>query len=357
MMKGGSIVGPTIRDIAKAANVSTAAVSYVINDKPGVSEETRLKIQRIMREMNYRPNPQARGLAAKRTGMLGLMIPDITDPFYVNVVRGVEAESNQLGYTLTLCTTHGDAERERNVAGTLTSNWVDGVIMMAYKLSPSELEKLSKHKVPIVVIDNPEVAGLIPSIMVNNTALGRTATAYLVEMGHTRIGFIHGVEGSNSSAARYEGYVQALKSHGLEPDPDLVERGDFSYEHGLAAAHRLLSLPNRPTAIFAANDQMAFGVMNAATELGLSVPEDISVIGVDDIEAAALVVPGLTTMRQPTWEIGACAVQILERLINPPEDSQDSKDAQSADASKSSVIQRVFEAELVVRGSCAPPTI
>ena len=101
-MKGGSIVGPTIRDIAKAANVSTAAVSYVINDKPGVSEETRLKIQRIMREMNYRPNPQARGLAAKRTGMLGLMIPDITDPFYVNVVRGVEAESNQLGYTLTL---------------------------------------------------------------------------------------------------------------------------------------------------------------------------------------------------------------------------------------------------------------
>jgi len=338
---------PTIRDIAEAANVSTATVSYVINNKPGVSDETRRRIRRIMREMNYRPNPRARGLAIGRTGMLGLMIPDITDPFYVNIVRGVEAEANQLGYTLNLCTTHGDADRERKVAEILTNNGVDGVIMMTYKLSPSELKELNESGMPLVVIDNPDAAGQVPTVLVDNVALGWTATTYLLELGHRQIAFIHGVEGSNSSAGRYEGYVKALESRGIQPNPDLVERGGFSYEGGVKAARKLLSLPNRPTAIFAANDQMAFGVMNAAAELGLSVPEDVSVIGVDDIEAAALVVPGLTTLKQPTREIGACAVQILEGLIKAPENS--------SVAGASGVTQRVFKAELVVRGSCAAP--
>lgn len=337
---------PTIRDIAEAANVSTAAVSYVINGKPGVSDRTRRKILRIMREMNYRPNAQARGLATRRTEMLGLMIPDITDPFYVNIVSGVEAEANRLGYTLNLCTTHGDSERERNVAEILTSRLVDGVIVMAYRLTPAELRELSEGHVPIVMIDDPEAAGQLPSIIVNNVALGRTAATYLLKLGHRRIGFIHGVEGSSSSAARYEGYTQALESHGIQPDPVLVERGDFSYAGGLEAARKLLSLPDRPTAIFAANDQMAFGLMNAAAQMGLSVPGDVSVIGVDDIEAAALVVPGLTTLRQPTREMGACAVQILERMI---------KAQQELGGADEAIGQRVFEAELIVRGSCSPP--
>lgn len=340
---------PTIRDIAEAANVSTAAVSYVINDKPGVSDETRRRVRRIMREMNYRPNPQARGLAARRTGMLGLMIPDITDPFYVNIVRGVEAEANGLGYTLNLCTTHGDAERERDVAEILASGGVDGVIMMAYKLQPSELKELSEGRVPIVVIDNPEAVGWVPSVIVDNAALGRTATAHLIELGHTRIGFIHGVEGSRSSVGRYEGYVEALVSHRMKPRPELVERGGFSHAGGLMAARKLLLLADPPTAVFAANDQMALGVMSAAAELGLSVPEDVSIIGVDDIEAAALVVPGLTTLKQPTCEIGASAVQILDGLIKSPEEA--------LVAGASSVDQVVFEAELVVRGSCCAPRL
>lgn len=335
---------PTIKDIAEAANVSTAAVSYVINGKPGVSDETRRKILRIMREMNFRPNAQARGLATRRTEMLGLMIPDITDPFFVNIVSGVEAAANQLGYTLNLCTTHGDAERERSVAEILTNKLVDGVIMMAYRLTPAKIKELGDGRVPIVVIDNPEAAGQVPSIMVDNVALGKTATSYLLRLGHTRIGFIHGVEGSSSSAGRYEGYVQALKSHGVRPNPALVERGNFTYADGLEAAQRLLSLPDRPTAVFAANDQMAFGVMNAAAQMGLSVPRDVSVIGVDDIEAAALVVPGLTTLRQPTREIGTCAVEILERLIKAPEE---------LDSTDAATNQRVFEAELIVRGSCS----
>lgn len=217
---------------------------------------------------------------------------------------------------------------------------------MAYTLTPAELKELSERRVPIVVIDNPEAAGQLPSIIVDNVALGRTAASYLVRLGHTRIGFIHGVEGSSSSAARYEGYVQTLRSHEIQPDPALVERGDFSYAGGLEAARKLLSLPDRPTAIFAANDQMAFGVMNAAAQMGLSIPGDVSVIGVDDIEAAALVVPGLTTLRQPTREMGTCAVQVLERLI---------KAQQELGGADEAIGQRVFEAELIVRGSCSSP--
>ncbi len=335
---------PTIRDIAEAASVSTAAVSYVINDKPGVSDDTRRRVLKIMRDMRYRPNPQARGLAARRTGMIGLMIPDITDSFYVNVVRGVEATANELGYTLNLCTTHGDRDRERDVAERFGSGGVDGVIMMTYRLTPSELKDMSSRRAPVVVIDNPDAAGWVPSLVVDNVELGRTATSYLLELGHLRIGFVHGVEGSVTSESRYQGYVQTLDSHGVGLSPELVAYGDFAYHGGARAARRLLSIPDRPTAIFAANDQMALGVMNAASELGFAVPDDVSVIGVDDIEASSLVAPGLTTLRQPTWEMGACAVQTLVDILKASEEQGEGADSQA--------ISKVFQAELVVRGSC-----
>lgn len=337
-------MSPTIRDIAEAANVSTAAVSYVINDKPGVSEDTRRKVLKIMQDMKYRPNPQARGLAARRTGMIGLMIPDITDAFYVNIVRGVEARANELGYTLNLCTTHGDGDRERDVAERFASGGVDGIIMMTYRLAPSQLKDLSAGRAPVVVIDNPEAVGWVSSIIVDNVALGRTATSYLIELGHTRIAFIHGVEGSITSESRYKGYIEALRLHGVEQASELVTYGSFAYGGGMEAARGLLSLPNPPTAVFAANDQMALGVMSAAAELGLSVPGDVSVIGVDDIEASSLVAPGLTTLKQPTCEIGACAVQTLVDILNESEGS--------CGVSESPDFKRVFEAELVVRASC-----
>ncbi len=335
---------PTIRDIAEAASVSTAAVSYVINDKPGVSDDTRRRVLKIMRDMRYRPNPQARGLAARRTGMIGLMIPDITDSFYVNVVCGVEAMANELGYTLNLCTTHGDGDRERDVAERFASGGVDGVIAMTYRLTPSELKELSSGRFPVVVIDNPDAAGWVPSLVVDNVELGRTATSYLLELGHSRIGFVHGIEGSVTSESRYQGYVQTLNSHGIELSPELVAYGNFAYDEGAEATRRLLSMPDRPTAIFAANDQMALGAMNAAAELGLAVPDDVSVIGVDDIEASCLVAPGLTTLRQPTWDIGACAVQTLVDILKVSEEQADAADLKA--------ISKVFQAELVVRGSC-----
>jgi len=274
------------------------------------------------------------------------MIPDITDSFYVNVVRGVEATANELGYTLNLCTTHGDGDRERDVAERFASGGVDGVIMMTYRLAPSELKDLGSRRFPVVVIDNPDAAGWVPSLAVDNVELGRTATEYLLELGHLRIGFVHGVEGSVTSESRYQGYVQALDSRGIELSPELVAYGGFAYDGGAEAARRLLSIDNRPTAIFAANDQMALGVINAAAELGLAVPDDVSVIGVDDIEASSLVAPGLTTLRQPTWEMGACAVQTLVGVLKASEGQGE------GGAAESQAVGKVFQAELVVRGSC-----
>ena len=154
------------------------------------------------------------------------------------------------------------------------------------------------------------------------------------------------MEGSVTSESRYQGYVQALSSHGVELSPDLVAYGGFAYDGGAEAARRLLSMPDRPTAIFAANDQMALGVISAAMELGLAVPDDVSVIGVDDIEASSLVAPGLTTLRQPTWEMGACAVHTLVGILKAAEEQGESE------AADSQAISKVFQAELVVRGSC-----
>ena len=175
---------------------------------------------------------------------------------------------------------------------------------------------------------------------------GRTATGVPARARPLRIGFVHGVEGSVTSESRYQGYVQALDSRGIELSPELVAYGGFAYDGGAEAARRLLSIDNRPTAVFAANDQMALGVINAAAELGLAVPDDVSVIGVDDIEASSLVAPGLTTLRQPTWEMGACAVQTLVGVLKASEGQGE------GGAAESQAVGKVFQAELVVRGSC-----
>lgn len=329
----------TIKDVAQAANVSKAAVSYVINDKPGVSEETRRRILRIMEEMKFRPNAQARGLAGRRTDILGLVIPDITDVFYVNIVRGVEAKANELGYTLNLCTTHGDAAKEKDVVDLLASGRVDGLIMMTYHLDPAYLHDLREREACFVIIaDDPPEDKCVHSITVDNVEAGYVATEHLISLGHKHIAFIHGSEGSLASKRRFEGYEKALREHGLTPSQDLVARGGFQRSGGHKAAVHLLGLGPRPTALFAANDQMALGALAAAAELGLSVPGDVSIVGVDDIEAAALVTPALTTLRQPTYEMGSRAVEMLVSLLN------------GADSPETRVS---FKATLVIRDSCA----
>lgn len=306
----------TINDIAKAANVSKATVSYVLNDKPGVSEKTRRKILQIIKELNYFPNAVARGLAGKTIGMLGLVIPDITDMFYASIIRGVEQAANSFHYTLNLCTTHADPEKEREVVDLFTSGRVDGLIVMTYHLQKDYLAALKERSIPFVFIDSPIEDESIYTVIVDNKKAGYTATEYLINAGHREIAFIHGSRDAWDNDYRFQGYCQALRDHGLVLRNHLIKTGDFQRFEGYQAAKGLLISSQRPTAIFAANDQMALGVLHAASELGLKIPEDLAVIGFDDIEAAALVDPALTTVSQPTLEMGKKAVELVVALIN-----------------------------------------
>lgn len=306
----------TINDIAKAANVSKATVSYVLNDKPGVSEKTRQKILQIIKELNYYPNAVARGLAGKTIGMLGLVIPDITDMFYASIIRGVEQAANNFNYTLNLCTTHANVEKEREVVDLFTSGRVDGLIMMTYHLQKDYLADLKERGIPFVFIDSPIEDESIYSVIVDNKEAGYKATEYLIKAGHREIAFIHGSRDAWDNEYRFQGYCQALKDYGIELRQELIKTGDFQRLEGYQAAKELLMSAHRPTAIFAANDQMALGALNAASELGLKVPSEIAIIGFDDIEAASLVEPSLTTVSQPTLEMGEKAVELVMALIS-----------------------------------------
>lgn len=306
----------TISDIAEAANVTKATVSYVLNNKPGVSQETRDKILKIMKDMNYHPNAVARGLAGKSTEMLGLIIPDISDHFYVQIVRGVEETANLYNFTLNLCTTHAIPEKERKMVDLFTSGRVDGIILMTYFLDLDYIINLKKRKIPFVLIDSTFQDNSIYSVNVDNFEAGYKATEYLIKLGHKRIAFVSGPQSSNDSLSRYRGYRQALNDYGLSYEEDLFCRGDFKYKGGYQAFFNLQQLQHKPTAVFAANDQMAIGVLSAARTAGVQVPQELSIIGCDDIEAASVVEPTLTTIKQPIEELGKCATEMIFQLIN-----------------------------------------
>jgi LacI family transcriptional regulator len=306
----------TISDIAKAANVTKATVSYVLNNKPGVSEETREKILQLMKEMNYHPNVVARGLAGKSTEMLGLIIPDISDHFYAQIVRGVENTANLYNFTLNLCTTHAIPKKEREMVDLFTNGRVDGVILMTYFLDLSYINNLKKRRIPFALIDSTLNDESIYNVSVDNFEAGYKATKYLIKLGHKRIAFIHGPQTAGDSLFRFRGYCQALSDYGILYDESLTSQGDFKREGGYQAFLTLHRLQPNPTAVFAANDQMAIGVLAAARATGLKVPQDLSVIGCDDIEASSLVEPPLTTIKQPIEEMGKNAAEIIIKLIH-----------------------------------------
>lgn len=313
----------TISDIAKAANVTKATVSYVLNNKPGVSEETREKILQIMKEMDYHPNVAARGLAGKSTGMIGLVIPDISDHFYAQIIRGVENTANLYNFTLNLCTTHAIAKKEKEMVDHFTSGRVDGVILMTYFLDLSYINNLKKRRIPFALIDSTLVNNeSIYNVCVDNFEAGYKATEYLIKLGHKRIAFIHGPQTSSDNLFRFRGFCQALSDYGIRYDESLTSQGDFKREGGYQAFSTLHRLHADLTAIFAANDQMAIGVLAAARAKGLQVPQDLSVIGCDDIEASSLVEPALTTIKQPIEEMGKNAAEIIIQLIHKENPAQ-----------------------------------
>jgi len=311
----------TMQDVANEVGISAATVSHVINQSRYVSEDLKRKVQAAIEELGYQPNGVARSLRAQKTSSIGLIIPNNANPFYAEVVRGVEKVAYQQGYSVILCNSDRDIEREVRYTELLLHRRVDGILFVGAWVGDQleHLEKAVKRGLPIVAVDR-NVAGLpISTIMADNEHGGKLATQYLLDQGHRRIACIGGSPQRTPNARRVAGYFQALAGKGIRPDESVVKRANFTFEGGYAAANELLTQNANISAIFASNDLMAIGTMRSALDQGLRVPDDVSIIGFDNIQVTEYTNPPLTTVDHAMVEMGEKAAEILLDLCNSGE--------------------------------------
>ena len=320
----------TIREVAESAGVSYATVSHVINNTRLVSQETRARVLAAMDALNYRPNALARSLRQGRTNTLGLVLPDSANPFFAEISRSIEDEAFKKGYSVFLCNTELDTERELFYVDVLSNKQVDVIIFVAAGDQADSLDFLVRRNMPVVMIDRDVPNVEVDAVLTDNKLGGYLATRHLLELGHRRIACIAGPSSITPSAERIIGYRKALEEAGISYEESLIIRGDYHAQSGMEITHSILSMDPRPTAIFCLNDLMALGALRAAAEAGCSVPQDLAVVGYDDLELAHFTNPPLTTIAQPKKEVGAQAISLLvdrisrksrppSRLVLPPE--------------------------------------
>ena len=308
----------TIAEVAKRAGVSPTTVSYVINRKRFVTEETRLRVEQAIAELGYRPNALARSLRVGHTRTLGLILPDSSNPFFAEIAHGIEQEAFSQGYSIILCNTDGDIEKERFYIHLLNDKQVDGVILDTEAQTPQVLEAYLPSRLPVILVDRDFLNNPFDIVLADSFQGAIQAVNHLIELGHQRIACIAGPQSLLSGIQRLEGYRQAMQDAGLEVAPEWIRMGTFRVDAGRQAARQLLGLPLPPTAIFACNDMMAIGTLRAAADLGIQVPRELSVIGFDDVEIAGYTSPALTTMAQEKVEICRRAVERLIQKIAQP---------------------------------------
>lgn len=304
-------------EVAEQAGVSITTVSHVINATRHVSEELEERVRTAMLELGYLPNNLARSLRRGQTHTIGMLIPDNINPFFAEVARGIEDTGFRNGYTVTLGNSDGDLERELLYVNEMVAKRVDGIVFVAAGLSTERIAEIQKENIPVVIIDRKleNMPTSIDSVLLDNGKGGYQATQHLIDLGHRRIACITGPSDLTPSADRVTGYSHALTNAGLQVDTTLITRGDFQYESGYVAALRLLDQPNPPSAIFACNDLMAMGAIRAVVRKGKRVPDDVSIVGFDDIRLAAFTNPALTTVAQPKYEMGELAANLLLERI------------------------------------------
>ncbi len=310
----------TIFDVAERAGVSYGTVSRVINDSPHVRPETRERIHRVMDELGFVANRQARSLAggSNKTNIIGVLVPDLASEYMGEILRGIDAELTLSNLDLILYTTHRIANKEATYIANLARDMVDGLLLVIPRQPADYIGVLTERNFPFVLIDHQGTSSNCPAVGATNWQGAFNATEYLVGLGHKRIGFITGWKDLGCSFERLEGYRAALRSHHLPVDPELVYEGTFHRMNGYDGACALLNIPNPPSAIFASNDVMAFGVIDAVRNKGLRVPEDVSVVGFDDIPPSSLMRPALTTVKQPLEKMGRLATQMLIDMLKAP---------------------------------------
>jgi LacI family transcriptional regulator, galactose operon repressor len=331
----------TIREIADLAGVSIATVSRVVNGRGDVAPETRELVLRVIQEHGYMTNRSARALSGGRTGHIGLTIPLMRGDYFAAILEGALEAVYEEDMQLVLYTTLHEHDREVSVLERLSDGATDGAIILLPLESSGELVALQESGFPFVVVD-PRIRldDGIPAVSAAHRAGALAATEHLLSLGHRRIGHISGPAGWAATTERIEGYHSALAVAGVLPTSELIVEGNFEAPTGVTAANVLLDLPDPPTAIFSANDNMAAGVLQVAHDRGLKVPGDLSVIGFDDADLATILSPGLTTVRQPLAELGRTGVSLLTRML----------EKQRVEALRVELATR-----LVVRESTGPP--
>ncbi|MBZ7924469.1 LacI family transcriptional regulator [Ensifer adhaerens] len=333
---------PKIKDIAERAGVSVATVSRALSGSSLVTDETRKRIHALARELNYRPNVSARNLRTRRSMSVLLVVRDVGNPFYLEILKGVEATAREAGYAVLMGNTENDPDREVEYFNMLRDGHADGMILMTGKLPPPQPgESADLSHLPVVIaLEMIEGSGF-PHVQIDNAAAARAAVEHLIALGHRHIAHIAGPLPEVMALNRRDGYRAAMKAAGLEIPEGYEVRGDYLLESGEARAADLFALSEPPTAIFAANDEMAYGAIHALRRLGRDVPGDVSVVGFDDLYLSKAFYPPLTTVSQPRAEIGRTAMSQLLNILS-----------EGYVAAEPAI---VLPTTLNIRGSTAPP--
>jgi LacI family transcriptional regulator/LacI family repressor for deo operon, udp, cdd, tsx, nupC, and nupG len=326
----------TIKDIAKAAGVSHTTVSRALNNNPAISVKTREHIQKLAREMGYIPSAVAQSLLSQQTWTIGMVVTTVADPFVVQVVEGVEQIAQVANYSIFLTTSHNNPDQEMAVVETLQRRRVDAIIITSSRVGSLYSSQLDQIQVPIVLINNQEEGEYLYSIAADDRQGAQLAVQHLVSLGHRRIGYLGVPDRPKSNRRRLAGYHTALAAANITPDPALIMEFEAKtdFERGQAGLDQLLNA--KATAIFCYNDVVAIGLLAACRRQGVAVPDQLAVVGFDDIESALYVTPPLTTISQPLLTLGQLAMQMTLDLLN----EQDVRD-------------QVLPCELVVRQSTA----
>lgn len=340
-------MGVTIKDIAKAAGVSHPTVSRALNDHPAISAVTVKRIKELAVSMGYIPSATARGLKTSRSNALGVIISHIDDPFWSEVLKGVDDILHPAGYSLFIAATHREKQREREVVQAMVQRGVDGVILLAPQFSTDQCHILQTYGLPMAMVNN-EGAGECQCLIFNDDIYGiRQITAHLIDLGHKKIAYLGNLHGGLTNSNRQRGYSEEMHASGMHvPEKYIYQVPGGTPAGGLQGAQHLLSLDDPPTAIICYNDYMAVGVYNGISLAGLLIPRDVSVAGFDNIAMSAYLTPPLTTLHQCKYELGVGAAQMMLEMLK--------KDLAATD--QKLLVQKVnLKGDLCIRSSTAPP--
>lgn len=310
----------SMNDVAKRAGVSIATVSRVLNNNGNVNDATRAKIKKAIKDLKYQPSRVAKRLRSKSisSNLLGVLIPDIENPFYVDVLRGIEEMAYSNNYAIIMCNFGQDEKKEKLYLEILQSEAIDGLVVAPAHEDDPRLKKMVKDGLPVVCVDRGLKDANVDVVLVDNVTGAYNAVDYLIKSGYRRIAYIGGLLAIPSTTLREKGYRKALTENGIPFDKELVKFGDSKHRSGVKLCEELLSLPNPPNALFTGNNLITLGALETIHKWKLKIPEDIAIVGFDDMQWSSSLNPPLTAVRQPAMEIGKRAVELLLQRIKDP---------------------------------------